>query len=851
MGKKGRKTRWRRLPIGGPESTLGGTSNSTALPPDEDQDVTVSSSPEHRITFNEDEYTKITTPRQDVLFKKGYLGRRRTNNPSSDPQEIHSADSVESGEYIGEEPAQYASYMPSAGATGFMDPAAGVFYVNSNAYELYDPYSGNVTVVVGPAPQYPPQPVLAAMPCQPVPLTPLEWFNPPAPWVCPQYNSRRKRYSTDSQNCSAQSSESTGPPGSPQEPIEEGAGAMFPPQPPPYIYPGYMFGAPVYSINGVNVQGVVPQPQVPPQMTVDMMNNPNSVVGVTALNNSATTTTKRRKKRRRRRRGGVTDEGSESSCEEVIVGCDAGVCNQSGASSDAGQGSSCSKTNSDSGINTEPTPDSGSNTPPLMPQLCTNVQTQTFQRCTSEEDQDEQQQHSSEIEIQPESEPVSSSISTPEALKRTYESLPSEEGETLQELSCGSEFNTEHKTSLSSSEHTSCREEERLADGEKMVPDLNEQNDSTRLDDIVNEETETDSNLDRRANDEVTDLKSNESLCDSSEQIQKEMISCDIPLSDSSLPQEIKIAQVDEVLDEKSIQSFRSLSSESESVNAEEQQQNRNERIKIKNVCDIELSTNEEKELKPCEEILCEKVRETDKENLILTDKSIDESLVVKERDADTLLQKTVDSTDPKFHENGYFFAPQVERAPVPPPRRRRSLYRAAERVAKKTVEDAIESGINEAVCSKCQRVLPITEAVTRWLQSQGSAVLSPADSDSDDDERVADENVERKTGLSTNQKNVEGNPFLAPYLNGSRQRVAETDDSGSSVSSAGEWDMYDHDTHTRVICDPATSVDKYYRLSADDIDDKVASTSHSMIKTAVHIRRAGPFPCGVCCIIQ
>lgn len=27
--------------------------------------------------FFTDEYTKITTPRQDVLFKKGYLGRRK------------------------------------------------------------------------------------------------------------------------------------------------------------------------------------------------------------------------------------------------------------------------------------------------------------------------------------------------------------------------------------------------------------------------------------------------------------------------------------------------------------------------------------------------------------------------------------------------------------------------------------------------------------------------------------------------------------------------------------------------------------------------------------------------------
>lgn len=34
-----------------------------------------SSVSERKITFNEDEYTRITTPRQDVLFKKGYLSR--------------------------------------------------------------------------------------------------------------------------------------------------------------------------------------------------------------------------------------------------------------------------------------------------------------------------------------------------------------------------------------------------------------------------------------------------------------------------------------------------------------------------------------------------------------------------------------------------------------------------------------------------------------------------------------------------------------------------------------------------------------------------------------------------------
>lgn len=44
------------------------------------------------VGFVSDEYTKITTPRQDVLFKKGYLGRKRAAaNPSPcDTQEVHS-----------------------------------------------------------------------------------------------------------------------------------------------------------------------------------------------------------------------------------------------------------------------------------------------------------------------------------------------------------------------------------------------------------------------------------------------------------------------------------------------------------------------------------------------------------------------------------------------------------------------------------------------------------------------------------------------------------------------------------------------------------------------------------------
>lgn len=58
------------------------------------------------------------------------------------------------------------------------------------------------------------------------------------------------------QNCSPQSSESTEPPGSPQECDPEVTQASEPlgpavyTQAPAYVYPGYMFGPPVYSVNG-------------------------------------------------------------------------------------------------------------------------------------------------------------------------------------------------------------------------------------------------------------------------------------------------------------------------------------------------------------------------------------------------------------------------------------------------------------------------------------------------------------------------------------------------------------------------------------------------------------------------
>lgn len=48
------------------------------------------------VFFLSDEYTKITTPRQDMLFKKGYLGKKKTIpiTPPQDSVETQSAGNV-------------------------------------------------------------------------------------------------------------------------------------------------------------------------------------------------------------------------------------------------------------------------------------------------------------------------------------------------------------------------------------------------------------------------------------------------------------------------------------------------------------------------------------------------------------------------------------------------------------------------------------------------------------------------------------------------------------------------------------------------------------------------------------
>ncbi|PSN46728.1 hypothetical protein C0J52_00887 [Blattella germanica] len=274
-------------------------------------------------TFNEEEYTKITTPRQDVLFKKGYLGRKRlptasASAPAAESTAVSVPDAAtpvmsEGGVAAAADDPNDAEAMetPFVYATnggGYVDQPGGLYFVNGSGYELYDPYSGNVTIVVGPAPHFGGPgggpPVLAAVPCQPLPLQPLEWFNPAfLPYVsAPCHNGlasardRRKRYSTDSQNCSPQSSESTEPPGSPPQECEHAQSSQPAAATAAYVYPGYMFGPPVYNVNGVTLQGA---PTQAPSCEV-----------------AGSSKRRKKKRRKRRRRGGAEDGCSEESSSD-------------------------------------------------------------------------------------------------------------------------------------------------------------------------------------------------------------------------------------------------------------------------------------------------------------------------------------------------------------------------------------------------------------------------------------------------------------------------------------------------------------------------------------------------------
>ena len=168
---------------------------------------------QRKLVFNEEEYTRITTPRQDMLFKKGYLSQRKlwhgasTASMSATPSTTESQSAshstagrasstrpplpappqsptdllpdptdgseaaedqqlLDSGEYAAPPEPPVQPVPPQLGYGAYYDHASGYYY----EYPM---------MLVGPAM---PEPlganILAAMPCAPVPLRPIEWVNP-------------------------------------------------------------------------------------------------------------------------------------------------------------------------------------------------------------------------------------------------------------------------------------------------------------------------------------------------------------------------------------------------------------------------------------------------------------------------------------------------------------------------------------------------------------------------------------------------------------------------------------------------------------------------------------------------
>ncbi|XP_018346762.1 PREDICTED: uncharacterized protein LOC108751181 isoform X1 [Trachymyrmex septentrionalis] len=149
------------------------------------RDESAGSPSQPKIIFNEEEYTRITTPRQDVLFKKGYLSRKKlwtgnastsatpstTESQSASHSTADGSETTEDQQLLDSGTGEYPPMSAEPGAQlGY-----GTFYDHASGYYYEYP-----VMLVGPAPvpaQVGPN-VLATVPCGPVPLRPIEWINP-------------------------------------------------------------------------------------------------------------------------------------------------------------------------------------------------------------------------------------------------------------------------------------------------------------------------------------------------------------------------------------------------------------------------------------------------------------------------------------------------------------------------------------------------------------------------------------------------------------------------------------------------------------------------------------------------
>ncbi|XP_012281561.1 serine/arginine repetitive matrix protein 1 isoform X1 [Orussus abietinus] len=407
MGKKGkRKTRWRALSIGAPpgegddedglrngysrENGLGSRgfdrNSQTGHKPrrsgvsdtgsdygggSRSRKVDAPGSPSQpKIIFNEDEYTRITTPRQDVLFKKGYLSRKKpgasTTSTSATPSTTESqsashstadgSETTDDQQLLDRDSAggEYPQTVESGAQMGY-----GTFYDHGSGYY----YEYPVMLVGPPLPGQLEPNVLAAVPCGPVPLRPIEWVNPdfvpkfasqqyclvdyqtgqiagPAPAVEPQpvllpaeptnanANANGNGNENENGNGNGNGNESgngsvNGSTGAAEEerngdhhledapvPYPEVAvtqpvhvqHVVHPPMPQPYLYPGhFMFGPPLVNVNGVTIQGGPMARSTEISATTVVAGCPNR---------------RKKKKRRKQRRAMVTGNTEDEEEEE-------------------------------------------------------------------------------------------------------------------------------------------------------------------------------------------------------------------------------------------------------------------------------------------------------------------------------------------------------------------------------------------------------------------------------------------------------------------------------------------------------------------------------------------------------
>ncbi|KAK0165169.1 hypothetical protein PV328_003713 [Microctonus aethiopoides] len=152
-----------------------------------DTSVVLPSRSQPKFIFDENEYTRITTPRQDVLFKKGYLARKKvwsgnnastsatpstTESQSASHSTADGSETTEDQQLLDYRENGIESYPPPAESAPQM--SYGTFYDHASGYY----YEYPMMLMGPPMPGPPMHNVLATMPCQAVPLRPIEWVNP-------------------------------------------------------------------------------------------------------------------------------------------------------------------------------------------------------------------------------------------------------------------------------------------------------------------------------------------------------------------------------------------------------------------------------------------------------------------------------------------------------------------------------------------------------------------------------------------------------------------------------------------------------------------------------------------------